>query len=254
MAQSQHSYKMQLMLFTFAGSSHNKYTGYLLDMITFLEIDAGPELRNLFLQNWLINLSGEAGRYIEKDLMQEHHNDILEGRIKRGGMEWDSKQMRDIHSRIVHHTERIKKEMRSTLALLPKGWKHPKPHDRPEIKILLDEYRTTQLHTFRKGRQYRSSANFEDEFSQGMKKMPEKLKKWKADLMHSDLMTAHTTSPGTSGVGPEVGDTMEDEDEELPQLSHRLTEGHRELVDGELWIINDEELRRSQEEGADDDG
>jgi len=29
------------MLFTFAGSSHNKYTGYLLEMIAFLEIDAG---------------------------------------------------------------------------------------------------------------------------------------------------------------------------------------------------------------------
>lgn len=153
------------MLFTFAGSSHNKYTGYLLDTIAFLEFDAGPELRALFLQNWLVNLSGEANRYIEKDLMQEHHNDILEGRIKRGGVEWDSRQMRDIHSRMVHHTERIKKEMRSTLALLPKGWKHPTPNDRPEIWRLLDVYRTTQLHTFRKGRQYQSSAQFVDEFS-----------------------------------------------------------------------------------------
>ena len=141
------------MLFTFAGSSHNKYTGYLLDMIAFLEIDGGG-LRDLFLRNWLVNLSGEPGRYIEKDLMQEHHNDVLESKIKRGGIEWDSRQMRDIHSRMVHHTKRIKKEMRSTLALSPKGWKHPKPHDRPEIKILLDEYRTTRLHTFRKGRRY----------------------------------------------------------------------------------------------------
>ena len=118
-----------LLMFTFAGSSHNKYTSYLLDTIAFLEIDAGPELRDMFLRNWLVNLSGEAGRYLEKDLMQEHHNDILEGRIKRSGMEWDSKQMRDTHSRMVHHTERIKKEMWSTVALSPKGWKHPKPHD-----------------------------------------------------------------------------------------------------------------------------
>ena len=29
------------MLFTFAGSSHNKYTGYLLDMIAFLELEGG---------------------------------------------------------------------------------------------------------------------------------------------------------------------------------------------------------------------
>jgi len=237
------------MLFTFAGSSHNKYTGYLLDMIAFLEIEGG-ELRDLFLQNWLVNLSGEPGRYIEKDLMQEHHNDVLESKIKRGGIEWDSRQMRDIHSRMVHHTERIKKEMRSTLALSPKGWKHPKPHDRPEIKILLDQYRTTQLHTFRKGRRYRSSARFEDEFAQGVKRLPEKLKKWKADLVRSDLTTA--ASLGTTSV---PDGTMEGGGEELLQLNvHQLTRGHREFVDGELHMVDDEELRRGRDEvGVDGD-
>ena len=240
------------MLFTFAGSSHNKYTGYLLKMIAFLEIDAGPELRDLFLRNWLVNLSGEPGRYLEKDLMQEHHNDVLEGRVKRGGVEWDSKQMRDTHSRVVHHTERIKKEMRSTLALSPRGWKHPRPHDRPEIKILLETYHTTQLHMFRKGRQYRSSAQFKDEFSEGVKKLPEKLTKWKAELAHSDLVTP--TSFELFKPASVTGDTMEDEEEELLQLNtHQLTEGHRELVDGELWMVDDEELRCRQEEGVVDD-
>jgi hypothetical protein len=137
-----------MMLLTFAGSSHSKYTGYLLDMIGFLEFDAGQELRTMFLQNWLVNLSGEAGRYLEKDLMQEHHNEVLEERSKRQGTSWDSKPMRDIHSRTVQHIDRIKKELRFALALSPKGWKHTKPHDRPEIKILLEVYRTTKLHMF----------------------------------------------------------------------------------------------------------
>jgi len=240
------------MLFTFAGSSHNKYTGYLLDMIAFLEVDAGPELRNLFLRNWLVNLSGEPGRYLEKDLMQEHYNDILEGRIKRGGVEWDSKQMRDIHSRMVHHTERIKKEMRSTLTLSPKGWKHPKPHDRPEIKILLNVYRATQLHTFRKGRQYQSSTQFEDEFSQGVKRLPEKLKKWKAELTHSDLM-ATTSLEGFKTSVPDNTVEEEDEDEELQLNVPQLTQGHREFINGELSMVDDEESRRRQEEGGVDD-
>ena len=224
----------------------------MLETIAFLEIDAGPELRDLFLKNWLVNLSGEAGRYLEKDLMQEHHNDILEGRIKRGGTEWDSKQMRDIHSRVVHHTERIKKEMRSTLALSPRHWKHPKPHDRPEINILLDVYRVTQLHTFRKGRRYQSSAQFEDEFSRGMNRLPEKLGKWKAELVHSDLMT--DVPPGVPKPVPEPDDIGDGSDEELLRLHvHQLTEGHRELVDGELHMVDDEELQRRKEEGAVDD-
>jgi hypothetical protein len=242
------------MLFTFAGSSHNKYTGYLLDTIAFLEFDAGPELWDLFLRNWLVNLSGEPTCYLEKDLMQEHHNDILEGRIKRGGVEWDSVQMREIHSRMVHNTEQVNKEMRSTLALAPKGWNHPTPHNRPEIKILLDTYSATQLHTFQKGRWYRSTAQFMDEFSQGVERLPEKLKKWKAELVHSDLVT--TTSLGTPKVTPEPNDTVEndpveDENEELLRLDiHQITEGHCELVDGELCMVNDEDLRTRQ--GLDD--
>ena len=181
--------------------------------------------------------------------MQEHHNDILEGRVKRSGTEWDSRQMRDVHSRMVHHTERIKKEMRSTLALLPKGWKHPKPHDRPEIKILLDVYRTTQLHTFRKGRQYKSSAQFKDDFSQGVKRLPEKLRKWKAGLTHSDMVAAD--SPGLCETASEPGSMTEDEDEEPPQLNtYQLTEGHREFFGGELCMVNDEEMRGRQEEGG----
>lgn len=226
------------MLFTFAGSSHNKYTGYLLDMITFLEIDAGPELRKLFLQNWLVNPSGEAGRYLEKDLMQEHHNDVLEDRIKKSGIDWDSKQMRDTHSRMVHHTKRIKKEVRSTVALLPKGWKHPKPHDRPEIKILLDVYHKTDLHRFRKGRRYRSSLQFENQFYKGVEKLPEKLEKWKTGLTHSDLVTAASLKGFEPTLDPD--NTAEGEDELLLQANiHQPTGGHRELIDGELWMVTD---------------
>ena len=83
-----------------------------------------------------------------------------------------------------------------------------------------------------------------------MRRLPEKLKKWKADLVHSDL--AATTSLGTTSVPDDV---MEDGDEELLRLNvDRLTEGHRELVDEELHMVNDEELQRGQEEaGVDDD-
>lgn len=117
------------MLVMFVGSSHIKYTGYLLDTIGFLEFDADQKLQTMFLRNWLVNPSGETNRYLEKDLMQEHHNEVLEERGKRQGMSWDSKQMRDTHSRTVQHIERIKKETRLMLALSPKGWKHTKPHD-----------------------------------------------------------------------------------------------------------------------------
>jgi hypothetical protein len=182
------------MLITFAGSSHSKYTNYVLDMIGLLEYDTDQELRTMFLRNWLVNPSGEAGRFIEKDLMQEHHNEVLEERLKIQGKSWDSRAMRDIHSRTVQHVERIKKELRPALGLFPKGWKHTKPHDRPEIKILHDVYRTMQLHKFRQGRQYKSSF-FVDEFSRGVDRLEIKLDKWKSELTHSQLESTTCFQP-----------------------------------------------------------
>ena len=259
------------MLVTFAGSSHVKYTGYLLDTISFLEFDAGQELRTMFLQNWLVNPSGEAGRYLEKYLMQEHHNAVLEERSKRQGMSWDSRQMRDVHSRTVQHIKRIKKELRSTLELSPKGWKHTKPHDRAEIRRLLDLYHTTELHTFRRGRQYRSSAGFVNEFSQGVEKLEAKLDKWKTDLEHSDLIaTTLSETPQASTPYGEVGGDDEVDDNDKADNDDKVddndkaddnddtrgdvdsggedlavgvaqTEGHREFVGGELYMVNDED-------------
>lgn len=205
----------------------------------------------MFLWNWLVNLSGEPGRYIEKDLMQEHHNEVLEERMKKQGMSWDGKQMRHIHSRTVQHIERIKKELRPALALSPKGWKHTKPHDRPEIKILLDVYRMTQLHKFRQGRRYESSVCFVDEFTQGVERMETKLDKWKSELKHSDLMaTTHlgvprASSPHSEPLGDENGpagddNRADDGEEDDLAVSVAQTEGHYRFEDGELHMVDDE--------------
>jgi len=247
------------MLITFAGSSHTKYTGYLLDTLGFLEFNDDQALRTMFLENWLVNPSGEVGRYIERDLMQEHHNDVLDERVKRQGTSWDSKQMRDIHLRTVQHIEHIKKELRPALTLSPKGWKRTKPHDRPEIKILLDTYHMTQLHTFRRGRQYRSTANFVAEFSQGMDRLETRLDKWKTDLKHSDFMAETPPGPceardaeaGSNDeeidgdkVGPGNNDEPDDDDrvgeEEDLAVGVPQTEGHCEFVGGELHMVDDE--------------
>ena len=86
----------QMMTFNFAGSSHSKYTTYMLEMICILELESSPVLRDVFLQNWLVNPSGEPGRTMEGDLYQEHLNRELEEAIGRGGSEWDSKFIRKV--------------------------------------------------------------------------------------------------------------------------------------------------------------
>ena len=102
---------------------------------------------------------------------------------------------------------------------------------------------------FQKGQQYKSSAQFKDYFSQGVKRLLEKLQKWKAGLTHSDLVA--TDSPGLCEPMLEPSSMTEDEDEEPPQLNtYQLTEGHCEFFGGELCMVNDEEMRSRQEEGG----
>ncbi|KAM5546217.1 hypothetical protein V8D89_000344 [Ganoderma adspersum] len=78
---------LKMMTFNFAGSTHSKYTTYLLEMICILELESSPALREVFLRNWLVNPSGEPGRTMEGDLYQEHLNRELEEAIGRGDIE-----------------------------------------------------------------------------------------------------------------------------------------------------------------------
>jgi hypothetical protein len=46
------------MLFTFAGSAHPKYTGYLLEMVVDLELESNPYLRDANLMSMVLNPDG----------------------------------------------------------------------------------------------------------------------------------------------------------------------------------------------------
>ncbi|KAJ7018511.1 hypothetical protein C8F04DRAFT_922199, partial [Mycena alexandri] len=82
---------LKILIFTFTGTSNQNYMGYSLDLYALLEYECSPELKEAILSNWLLNLAGEVGRWIEGDLMQEHYNRWLEDMVKRRGGNFDDK-------------------------------------------------------------------------------------------------------------------------------------------------------------------
>ncbi|KAJ7909546.1 hypothetical protein B0H13DRAFT_1529859, partial [Mycena leptocephala] len=78
---------LKILIFTFAGTSHQNCMGYMLDLYALLKFECSPELKEALLNNWLMNLLGEIGRCIEADLMQEHFNRWLEDMVGRRGEE-----------------------------------------------------------------------------------------------------------------------------------------------------------------------
>jgi hypothetical protein len=168
------------MLFTFAGSSHVKYTNYLLETICNLELESGPSLRDAILRSMLVNLSGKEGSFSAADFIQEYFNRLLEAIIEKKGVEYGAHFIQQVIARNLHHFARIKLDLRDGIGLAKRSGKHTAPHLRPEVKRLLDMYHDLELHFQRPGRMY--SDRDSDDFQRGLLKLSNgKLQKWVAD-------------------------------------------------------------------------
>lgn len=223
------------MLFTFAGSGHNKYVNYLLEMISYLEYRLSPAKKEFFLKNWLVNPSGEPNGWQEQDLLQEHFNRDLEADVKRKDKDFGDKFLRSVVSRTVHHCSRVKKEMRMGLELTKKGNRHTPPHSRPEILALLRLYKQEELHSFRKGRKYPLSGPCLNAFREGTTTLGEKVEKWRAESYRLWVSAQNFT------VNQSLEDMDNDEPEEESDEAPILGRGARVFQEGELFFFGDDE-------------
>lgn len=78
-------------------------------MIIKLELKYPPRLKQWFLENLLINPSGEPGHVQEGDLKLEHINKPLEKSIHHKNERWDGPFLQEVESPNVLALEDIKK-------------------------------------------------------------------------------------------------------------------------------------------------
>ncbi|KAJ7756790.1 hypothetical protein DFH07DRAFT_742456 [Mycena maculata] len=162
---------MKIWIFKFAGSSHQNYMAYLLEVYCMLRYEASNDLRNAILNNWLLNIKGELGKWIPADLHQEHYNKWLEDMIQKHGGEFDNKFYRQTISPNVHHFLQIKHEVESAFALEHRGQTHTSPSLQGEIHLLLTAFKEEQVHRFRSGRSMGHAAV--NQFARGWRRLEE---------------------------------------------------------------------------------
>ncbi|KAK7688668.1 hypothetical protein QCA50_008206 [Cerrena zonata] len=229
------------MCITFAGSSHSKYMYYTLEQICNLEYESSPELKELFLRNWIINPSGEPGRYVAGDLHLEHLNLELEEHIKHKDSAWDDDHIRKVISPNIAHFVNLKNTFREGLGLSKRRGKHPTPHSRPEVKILLQTYKNEELHKFRVGRCYDDFADEVDVYGNGVKNLFEgRLQKFLLDWKARRGDVSRSASGGGIVALNEYIQNLwreidEEEEEENEDFEVR-TNGSMGMVDGELVV------------------
>jgi len=125
---------------------------YLLEVYCLLRYEASNDLHDGILNNWLVNVTGEVGKWIEGDLLQEHYNRWLEDMVKKRGGDFDDKFYRQTLSPNVEHFLQIKEEMENSFDLKGRGKTHTSPHLRDELRLLLALYEEENLHLFCAGR------------------------------------------------------------------------------------------------------
>ncbi|KAF8593298.1 hypothetical protein BDV93DRAFT_429166, partial [Ceratobasidium sp. AG-I] len=63
---------LKIYALSLRGSHRNQYAHELLRLIHHLEVVWPPELRDLIVQNWIVNPTGRPKSFVELDLVQEH--------------------------------------------------------------------------------------------------------------------------------------------------------------------------------------
>ncbi|KAJ7936588.1 hypothetical protein B0H13DRAFT_1589566, partial [Mycena leptocephala] len=132
---------MKSMVITFAGSTHSKYTNYLLEMICDLELESTEYLKAANL------------------LSTEFLNGCIDPLVDA---DYGAFQMRNIWSRNIKDIYDLKNDFRTGLDLRKRSGNHKKPHERPEVKILLQTYSAAELHKRRPGRTYEDGRDVND--------------------------------------------------------------------------------------------
>ncbi|THU99509.1 hypothetical protein K435DRAFT_939012 [Dendrothele bispora CBS 962.96] len=160
---------MKIWIFIFAGGGNSNYRDLLLEMYCLFRYKSSKDLKDAIWNNWLVNVTGEVGKWIPDDLLQEHYNRWLEELLKKSNGDFDNQFLRKVISPNVEFFLRLKEEFETALGLHHRSKSHTSPHLRAEYQQLLTMYREDKLHVFQKGRSMGHAAT--DLFNEGVKKL-----------------------------------------------------------------------------------
>ncbi|KIJ64811.1 hypothetical protein HYDPIDRAFT_111412 [Hydnomerulius pinastri MD-312] len=206
------------MLFTFAGSSHSKYTTYLLETICNLELESTPELRLEILKQSLVNMTGRAGTFCASDFLQEYLNRMLEAIVERKGTDYGDKYVREVVARNLHHFARIKLEVRQGEGLAQRSGRHTAPHMKAEVRTLLAEYQRRELHLRRPGRSYTGPDDIfhADDFKKGFNSLQSgRLSNWATETVYHRSVRRTDNVHSTSGPQAPDREVLDNSSNEL---------------------------------------
>lgn len=140
---------LQIWIFIAAGGSNTNYVHLLLEMYCLFTYESKKDLKDAIWNNWLVNVTGQLGKWIPDDLLQEHYNRWLEEIVKKSGRNFDDQFLRKVISPNVEFFLRLKEELEDSLELYRRSKSHKSRHLCGEYKQLLNLWGEEHLSLFR---------------------------------------------------------------------------------------------------------
>lgn len=236
------------MLINFAGSAHSRYMGYLLEMVSHLELESSPELTNATLDTLIINPSGLPGGGQAGDIFQERMNREMEPIVQRKDTDYGSNHVRNLWSRNIKDIYDLKADTRAGVSLAKRSGRHKEPHQKPKVKTLLRHYHDTELNLRRPGRTF-GEGHEPDTFTAGVKKLAEgSLAQWARKTSRDRGLHTQNASNAVASSDGYNSDEEDDSDDEVPPMSLGLIHA----FDGEVIIDLEDECNMYEDDEYDD--
>lgn len=239
---------IQVWTFTFTGSGKGKYSNELLELACNFKYEYSAELKELILNNWLVNLSGIEGCWFPMDLMQEHNIKQLKKLADRRDSTFGGTFFQEVISMNIRATLHANDAVRAAVRLGSRGGVHPRRQKKAAEKRFGDAMTERELHRFRAGRTYGYTAH--DDFAHGynMLMMGTKIINFIARTM-VDAGAIHDEE------GAAAGDEEPEEHIDLPPTPGIIVDGV--LVTGEaldeVWDGSESDLEDDDVEMANAD-
>ncbi|KAJ7864497.1 hypothetical protein B0H14DRAFT_3603688 [Mycena olivaceomarginata] len=239
---------LKVMLINFAGSAHSRYMGYLLEMVSHLELESSPELANATLDTLIINPSGLPGGGQAGDIFQERMNREMEPIVQRKDTDYGSNNVRNLWSRNIKDIYDLKADTRAGVGLAKRSGRHKEPHQKPEVKTLLRHYHDTELKLRRPGCTF-GEGHEPDTFTAGVKKLAEgSLAQWARKTSRDRGLHTQNASNAVASSDGYNSDEEDDSDDEVPPMSLGLIHA----FDGEVIIDLEDECNMYEDDEYDD--
>ncbi|KAJ8090045.1 hypothetical protein PM082_018625 [Marasmius tenuissimus] len=195
--------------FSYRGNGQTKYTYEMLHLLHNITQVWPKPLRDIVLNNWLLNLQGKEDSFVEVDLVQEHLNYWIKRIYKAHGSNstWEWLAM---ISPCIGTLRKLATDMANTVGEATQGTRHAAADLSNDINTLMESLEHHKVYQVIKGRVLdNDNPPVKDVISEGITQLPGPLREYNSAF--KSLQARRRQEPTVGGLDPGISTGGHDE-------------------------------------------